>query len=115
MTVWSYSSASFTLCALALSAAPLFTLLRRPTSLQGRAVASLLLWLAALILTYGFAVVERQIWWLTVPCVTAMLVQFMTVPWAMRALSGGVRLDRERRPDSGVGRIRPASSRKRRL
>ncbi len=98
MTVWSYSAASVTLCFLGLSAGPVFTLLRRPASLQGRAVASLLLWLAALILTYGLAVVERQIWWLTVPCLTIMLIQFMTVPWALGTVSGGVRIGRALQP-----------------
>ena len=56
--------------------------------------ASLLLWLAALILTYGLAVVERQIWWLIVPCLTIMLIEFMTVPWALGTVSGGVRIGR---------------------
>ena len=60
--------------------------------------ASLLLWLAALILTYGLAVVERQIWWLTVPCLTIMLIEFMTVPWALGTVSGGVRIGRALQP-----------------
>jgi 4-amino-4-deoxy-L-arabinose transferase-like glycosyltransferase len=98
MTVWNWSSASFTLCALALSAAPLLTLVKRSASLQARVVAGLLLWLGALTLTYGFAVVERQVWWLTVPCLTLMLVQFATVPWALRTVSGGVRLERAVQP-----------------
>ena len=62
--------------------------------------ASLLLWLAALILTYGLAVVERQIWWLTVPCLTIMLIEFMTVPWALGTVSGGVRIGRALQPDA---------------
>ena len=71
---------------------------RRPASLQGRAVASLLLWLAALILTYGLAVVERQIWWLAVPCLTIVLIQFMTVPWALGTVSSDVRIGRALQP-----------------
>ena len=86
MTVWNFSWASFTAFVMLLGAAPMVVLTRHARSPQACALRAVLTAMLALTLVYGWALVERQIWWLALPCLATMLVVFTSLPLALRAV-----------------------------
>jgi hypothetical protein len=85
MTVWNYSSWTFTIAAVVLAIAPAVLLIRRPGSVEARAVRAIGVTLAALTVVYGTSFLERQIWWLTLPCLSIVLLMFIAFPAWLRS------------------------------
>jgi hypothetical protein len=98
MTLWNFSWTTFAACGAVLSAAPLVVLIRHANTLQARALRAAIAPTLALALVYGCAFVERQIWWLVLPCLSLLLVMFISFPLFLRskplgtALEGAARL-----------------------
>jgi hypothetical protein len=94
MTAWNFSWGTFIACCGCLSAAPLLVLIRHSGSVQARALRAVIVAAGALTLVYGIGFVERQIWWLALPCVSIFLVQFISFPVLLRSMPRGQILER---------------------
>ncbi len=93
MTLWHFSSTTFAACSAFLSVAPLVVLIRHQSSLPARALRAAIAPPLTLTLIYGFAFVERQIWWLILPCLSILLVMFISFPLFLRSRRGGSALE----------------------
>ena len=89
MTVWNYSVATFLLASVTLAIAPVMVTIRMGRSIQGHAVRAIGVVMLALTAVYGLAFVERQIWWLTLPCLATVLVMFIALPTWLRSQARG--------------------------
>lgn len=86
MTVWNFSWWSFASAAAALAVGPAFVLVRHRRSLRATVTAGLLLAVAVSTLVYGLLMVDRQVWWLALPCLTFFLVAFSSFPAVLDTL-----------------------------
>lgn len=93
MTVWNYSWGSFAVLVLALAGACWFLLTKRADTLAARVVPAVLAPVAALTLAYGILLVDRQVWWLVLPCLAYFVIVFTAVPALAEALDSRRRLD----------------------
>ncbi len=89
MTVWNYSGRSFAMAVVLLAVAPVMVLVRQSDSIEARASRAVIVVMSALTVVYGLALVERQIWWLTLPCVSTLLLMLVAVPTWLRSLRVG--------------------------
>ena len=97
MTSWNFSWGTFLACCASLSVAPLLVLVRHARSLQARALRAVIAPAVALALIDGALLVERQIWWLALPCLSILLVQFISFPVFVRSMPLGRTLERSAR------------------
>jgi hypothetical protein len=86
MATWHFSWASFSAIGVVLSAAPVMVLTRQADSIQARALRAVLAPVLALATIYGIAFVDRQHWWLTLPCLAILVVMFTAFPAFLRWL-----------------------------
>jgi hypothetical protein len=89
MTVWNYSWRTFTMAIIVLAVAPVMVLVRQHESLEARALRAIGTVFVALTVVYGAAFIERQIWWLTLPCLSTVLLLFIAFPTWLRSLRIG--------------------------
>ena len=80
MAMWNFSWWSFAPAAAALAAGPVIVLIRHRRSLRATVQVGLLLAVAASTLVYGLTMVDRQVWWMALPCLTFFLVAFSSFP-----------------------------------
>jgi hypothetical protein len=64
----------------ALGVAVGLVMLRNFNSREARALRAVIVPTVITVVTYGFTLVERQIWWLTLPCLAILLLTFVTLP-----------------------------------
>jgi hypothetical protein len=86
MTVWNFSWWSFAPAAAALAVGPAIVLVRHRRSLRATVQVGLLLAVVVSTLVYGLLMVDRQVWWLALPCLTFFLVSFSSFPAVLDAL-----------------------------
>ncbi len=93
MTVWNYSVATFLVAAATLAIAPMMVMIRLGRSIQGHAVRAIGVVMVALTVVYGLAFVERQIWWLTLPCLSTVMLMVIAFPTWLRSQARGHALE----------------------
>jgi hypothetical protein len=89
MTVWNYSWGTFAIAAVTLAVAPAMVLIRQSGSIEARALRAVIAAVLALTIVYGSAFIERQIWWLTLPCLATILVMFVAAPTWLQSRRAG--------------------------
>ncbi len=89
MTVWNYSWRSFAVAVVALATAPVIVTIREARSSEARTIRTIVIVLLALTAAYGMAFAERQIWWLTLPCLATVLLMFTAFPAWLRPFERG--------------------------
>jgi hypothetical protein len=83
MTAWNFRWPLLAIVGGAAAVAPILVVWRRPDSSGACAIRASVAALALIVLAYGTSLVDRQLWWLALPCLAFFVVAFAAVPAAL--------------------------------